>query len=415
MAAETETSNNTLLQLMTRVYDSTSRWFESFDQHLLAVKSVHHETDGGDGTIASTSLTQGLMADTIFGTGHIGGVSMDLTMNALFAMVRTLEAKVQVLSDRTKNTGIPFGDITYASETEFNAAYHTANPSGAGPAGFVDIISMWQFSAASHSGDASNWLSQERNAKAIGFSKTINAKYAFTMSIIYPSALPGSDKTELSVNTMLNILKSVKCWHGGTGNGAKEKLTNAMTQAAQAHKKYCEEYVPDGWLRDHTIKSGQYTHQFWLSLASYIEDQIILLQTFKLPEKSICLLMSHQVIQIRNDLSEFQMKAQNVSFDSLDAGARYAWVCLQALQCMDGYLQAKFGQHQGINSTFIYFLMQTMADQSAMGLKSNVNKLEKQLKLISKKVEALATKKSYHDLDAKLEGVIHANNLKKKA
>ncbi len=56
-----------------------------------------------------------------------------------------------------------------------------------------------------------------------------------------------------------------------------------------------------------------------------------------------------------------------------------------------------------------------MADQLVMGLRSNVDKLEKQLKLISKKVEALATKNLYHDLDAKLEGVIHANNLKKKA
>jgi hypothetical protein len=82
---------------------------------------------------------------------------------------------------------------------------------------------------------------------------------------------------------------------------------------------------------------------------------------------------------------------------------------------MDGYLQAKFGWHQGINATFMRFFMQTMADQLVMGLKSNVDKLEKQLKLISKKVEALATKKSYHDLDAKLEGVIRANNLKKKA
>jgi hypothetical protein len=136
-------------------------------------------------------------------------------MNALFAMVRTLEAKVQVLSDRTKNTGIQFGYIAYASETEFNAAYHTAHPSGAGPAGFVDIILMWQFLAASHSGNASNWLSQECNAKAIGFSKTIDAKHAFIMSIIYPSALAGSNKMELLVNMLLNMLKSVECWRGG--------------------------------------------------------------------------------------------------------------------------------------------------------------------------------------------------------
>jgi hypothetical protein len=66
---------------------------------------------------------------------------------------------------------------------------------------------------------------------------------------------------------------------------------------------------------------------------------------------------------------------------------------------MDGYLQAKFKRHQGINLTFMQFLTCTMADQLAIGLKSNVNKLEKQVKALAHKADNLATKKSYHDLD----------------
>jgi hypothetical protein len=154
---------------------------------------------------------------------------------------------------------------------------------------------------------------------------------------------------------------------------------------------------------------------FWLSLASYIEDENILLQMFNLPERSICLLMSHQLIQMCNDISKFRTNARNVGFDSPKAGVRYARVGLQALQCMDGYLQAKFKRHQGINSTFMCFLTHTMADQLAMGLKTNVDKLKKQVKSLLEKTDSLATKKSYHDLDAKLELVISANNLKKKA
>jgi hypothetical protein len=127
--------------------------------------------------------------------------------------------------------------------------------------------------------------------------------------------------------------------------------------------------------------------------------------------------MSHQLIQMCDDISKFRTNARNVGFDSPEAGARYAWVGLQALQCMDGYLQAKFKWHQGINLTFMHFLMRTMADQLAMGLKANVDKLKKQVKSLSEKADTLATKKSYHDfdLDTKLELVISANNLKKKA
>jgi hypothetical protein len=134
---------------------------------------------------------------------------------------------------------------------------------------------------------------QECNAKAIGFSLTIDVKHAFTMSVLYPSALAGSDKTEILVNVALDALKSVAVWHGGTGDGLKEQLTVAMTHAVQAHKKYCEDHVPEGWLQEPALKSRQYTEQFWLSLASYIEDETIFFQTFNLPEKSICLLMSH--------------------------------------------------------------------------------------------------------------------------
>jgi hypothetical protein len=61
------------------------------------------------------------------------------------------------------------------------------------------------------------------------------------------------------------------------------------------------------------------------------------------------------------------------------------------------------------------FLTCTMADQLAMELRTNVDKLEKQVKSLSKKANTLATKKSYPDLDTKLELLISADNLKKKA
>jgi hypothetical protein len=234
------------------------------------------------------------------------------------------------------------------------------------------------------------------------------------MLILYPLALVGFDKTKISVNVVLDALKSVEVWRGGTGDESKEHLMVAMAQAMRAHKKYCKDHVPSGWLRDHALKSGQYTHQFWLSLVLYIKDKTILLQTFKLPEKSICLIMLHQLIQMCNNISEFQTNMRNAGFDSPEAGAWYSWVGLQALQCMDGYLQAKFKLHQGINLMFMRFLTRTMANQLAMGIKSNVNKLEKQVKALADKADNLATKKSYHDLDAKLDAVISANNLKKR-
>ncbi len=206
-----------------------------------------------------------------------------------------MEAKIQILSDCTKNTGIQFGDLAFASENEFGLEYHTANLSGAGTAGFVDFISIWQFAALGQA-DLSTWLTQEQNAKAIKFSSTIDTKHTFTMSVLYPSVLTGSDKTEILVNVALDVLTLVAVWCGGMGDRSKEHLTVAMTQAVRVHKKYCEDHVLVGWLQEHALKSRQFTEHFWLSLALYIKDEIILLQTFNLLERSICLLMSHQLI-----------------------------------------------------------------------------------------------------------------------
>ena len=75
----------------------------------------------GQGTppqVSSMSLLPGVTADTSFGKAQIGGVEVDLTINAMFGLIRFLEGKVQILSDHTKNTGIHFGDLAYASEKE---------------------------------------------------------------------------------------------------------------------------------------------------------------------------------------------------------------------------------------------------------------------------------------------------------
>lgn len=101
----------------------------------------------------------------------------------------------------------------------------------------MDFISLWNFEAQL-AGNTSSFLFliQERSAKAIGFSKTIDAKHTFLMSTHYPAALAGADKIDVLVNAMLKVLKMVEVWRGSTGNGAKEMLTLAMTQVVMAHK-----------------------------------------------------------------------------------------------------------------------------------------------------------------------------------
>jgi hypothetical protein len=98
----------------------------------------------------SPQCTSGLDANTVFGVGHVGRADVDLSMNTLFGLVKSLNVKVQILAERAKNMGVLFHEIAYAPEKEFCLAYHPLNPSGKGVAGFVDIISIWNFAAIDH-------------------------------------------------------------------------------------------------------------------------------------------------------------------------------------------------------------------------------------------------------------------------
>jgi hypothetical protein len=86
-------------------------------------------------------------ADTPLGSIQIGGIDTTLTMNMLFLMVWDLQAKVDLLTERSKNMGVIFDCHAFTFESEFTVWYMGKTPSGDGLAAFVDVISIWSFGA----------------------------------------------------------------------------------------------------------------------------------------------------------------------------------------------------------------------------------------------------------------------------
>jgi hypothetical protein len=191
--------------------------------------------------------------------------------------------------------------------------------------------------------------------------------------------------------------------------------------AVQRHRQYCEDFVPEGILRETAIKTAKFTLLFWNALVAYIKDKYTLLLSFKLLPKHVLLLLSNQIIQICDNMFEFRNKAAHVNLQSpLSAAIRFAWVTLQSLGAMEGYLKDKFCLHQAINSTFICFLTRHMADQTSAGLKGTVEGLEKKVTDLNNKVSTLTmdcgkkvTQDMFYCLETKLDKIIDVNNLKK--
>ena len=69
---------------------------------------------------------------------------------------------------------------------------------------------------------------------------------------------------------------------------------------------------------------------------------------------------------------------------------------------MAAYRESKFCNHQSIASTFIRFLTRNLADQSSLGLKSNVDKLETEAKKLTKEIKEKAGLDALNKLDTKV-------------
>jgi hypothetical protein len=332
----------------------------------------------------------GIDGNTPLGVAMVGGSEVIISANYLFGMVRKLQAKVDVLVERSKNTGVIFGQLAFASESKFLLWMAAQNPSGLGMVGFVDLISIWAFAAGDWV-DKLTWLNEAHRAKSVGLKGgNADAMYAHSMTCHYPTSFTGKELNQILSTTRIKMLETYEAWQGTImGDGQKERLTTDLQLAANRHRQYCLDFVPEGMLQDTAIKTAEYTLQFWNALAAYIKDEYTLLLSFKLLPKHVLLLLSNQVVQICNDMYKLRNCANNVDLQNpLATTTRYAWVTLQALGTMDSYLRKKFWWHQAINSTFIRFLMRHMADQTSVGLKTTVDNLKASVAELEKRLKA---------------------------
>ena len=365
-------------------------------------------------TMHHQAITTTDVGDTPLGTATIGGTDTTITANMLFNLVRELQGKVDLLTERAKHTGIVFNGVAFNSESELSAWFARHNPSGAGRAAMVDFQSIWAY-AESDTLEASVWLSDLEKSRKMGFKGgRYEATYTHSMGMKYPAQFVGKEK--ITSTTTIKMLESNELWRGnGMGDGYKATLTKALEGAVERHRTYCNDQLPEGVVREMALKTAERTLRFWHSFVAYLDEEYSMLTSFNLLPKHILLLLSNQVIQICDDISEFRCKAVTTDISNpLATSSRFCWVTLQAHGCMEAYLKDRFRRHPGINSSFIPFLTRHMADQTAMGLSGTVTALTTRVKKLEDHSGTKITQEMYNKLDAKVEAIITANDLKRK-
>jgi hypothetical protein len=214
-------------------------------------------------------------------------------------MICELQAKVDLLTECSKNTGVIFGCHAFAYKAKFPIWFTQAKPSGEGLAGFVDIISIWAF-GGSDSGTTSEWLHEVHRSKSLGLKGgRAEVSYTHSMAKRYLVKFVGKDKTyQISATTMIKMLESHAMWmENGLGdNGVRNRLDATLATAIRCHQQYCNNNFLDGNLKSLALRTADANQVFWLKLGTYINNEHLMLKLFDLISKHILLLLSNQVV-----------------------------------------------------------------------------------------------------------------------
>ena len=338
----------------------------------------------------------------------IGGRQVSTSMVAVLQTIRELETRVDVLTARAKHGGVSIGDKTFQSEMEFQALWYKHDPAGDGLAAIVDFVSLIEAFGAGENLSTQDFLNTNDKSKRVNL-RMGEAAYGASFKRRYLECIAGKvSNTRIASSVTLPILKKWADWmgNGHAGDGFKDSISRMVEQACINHRQYLDDAGLHVELKSLALKTAEVAKQWWMDLANYMDNEYLMLESYKLASDQILLLLSQQLVQIFEDIFEMRAPAGNTDISNRStAVVRYAWATLQAHAVMASYREAKFRDHRSIAGTFIRFLTRNLVDQSAMGLSSTVSTLQNEVRRLQEDMKKRVTAETFNKLDAKVSAL----------
>ena len=335
----------------------------------------------------------------------IAGRKVPASMVVWVQMLRDVESRVEVLTARAKNSGVSIGDMTFASELDLQGFWMKHDASGYALAACVDFVSLIQAFGSSESLTTQDFLSTSEKSKKVNL-RAGEGGFAASFRVRHLEIVAGkASSIRISSSVTLPIFKDWQGWigNGHAGDGFKENITRMVNHACTNHRQYLDDADLPDELRSLALKTAELARQWWMDLATYLDNEFLMLENYGLAVKQILLLLSNQMVQIFEDIADKRGPAGNTDISNRPkAAVRYAWATLQAHSVMAAYRDAKFRDHPAIAGTFIRFLTRNLASQSSLGLGSVVESLEKEVKKLKQELDKKVTLDAYNRFEAKV-------------
>ena len=390
-------SGTGLIKLFRQLVDQVNRRYRESDERLRMLEQ-HVNREAG-------RLPSRLELNESEEMVDIAGHQVPVSMVFWIQKIREMESRVDVLNARAKNGGVSVGDYTFASLTELQALWMLHDPAGVGMAACVDIVSLIQGFGSSESVSTQEFLSTSEKAKKVNL-RPGEGGFAASFKNRHLDCFAGkASSTRIPSSVTLQIFKDWDDWKGNghAGDGYKDTITRMIEQACANHRQYLDDAGLPDELRNLALTTAKLSQSWWMDLASYLDNEFLMLESYKLGAKQILLLLSNQMVQIFEDLAEKRVPAGNTEIANRPkATVRYAWATLQAHSVMAAYREAKFRDHQAIAGTFIRFLTRNLADQSSLGLGSLVQSLQNEVKALKKELDKKLNTETYNKFETKV-------------
>jgi hypothetical protein len=276
--------------------------------------------------------------------GHVDGKPITLSwlvekLSLQDTVIKGQCKELNALKSSTYAKGVKVEFIIFERVEEILALIDTEGVDPAHLAAVVDINSLLVHYPDGND-NTEKATSELKNARAAGITDVVCCAYIASFRQKHPPYLLGDSGKTMAEGTRFPLLKSRTAWEGKpTVEGGCKSLLKAIKDALGNCRQYISDFIPPGQFKELMLVLAIRSSEWWIALVAYIEDELITLSQFGIPEDKVYTLVCDELQIMFRKMFERRMKMQVFS-SALDPKvylAKAIWVTMQCHMVMDEF------------------------------------------------------------------------------
>ena len=290
------------------------------------------------------------------------------------------QIKTSAFSKGVKVGAVQFDDldgvVTLLKKEEINPEFFSTH---------VDACSIFSHYADGNAQTEAN-TSELKAMRSAGVTDPTCCAYVASFRQNIPPYLLGEAGASVPIGSRFPLLKNREAWEGKTALlGERALLKTAVSDAHTTTREYISCNLPAGsTIRELAETCNTLTLDFWTALSTHIDDELLTLSKYGIPEEKVYTLVSDELQIIFRQIFVQRMKMQVFSSarDPTVYYARCIWTTMQAHMVMKKFSDLGFGSHVLISSLFTRFLAEQTGANHGAGLATQISKIEADIKKV---------------------------------